>query len=140
MAASQHPPFLESKLTKRALSPCHPLDLASQECRCRGGVDAVCQMCGSDDKSAAAHEISNSAEDLRLGSWVPRDLSAILQVTGKSKQHNALDLRNNSGVQRLNRVIHHSGALAVTSGNDLGVRALRVSEVEEVVGSADGSG
>lgn len=97
-------------------------------------------MCGSDDKSSVAHKISNSAEDLRLGSWVAGDLSAILQVAGKSKQNNALNLRNNSGIESLNRVIHHSGALAVASGNDLGVRALRVSEVEEVVGSADSSG
>lgn len=92
----------------------------------------------SDDKSAIAHEIANSAEDLGLISWVPGNTSAILQVAGETEQDNALNLRHHRGVELLDGVIHHGGALAVASGNNFGVWALGVGKVEEGGGGADG--
>lgn len=95
-------------------------------------------MCGSDDKSATAHEIADSAVDLSLRSGVAGNPSEILQIAGEAEEDNALNLRHHCGVQRLDGVINHSGALAVASGNNLGVWALGVGKVEEGVGGADG--
>lgn len=97
-------------------------------------------MCGSDDKSAIAHEIANSADDLSLRSGVAGDLSTILQIAGEAEKDNALNLRHHCGAQSLDRVIDHSGSLAVASSNNLGVWALGMGEVKEGVGGADGGG
>lgn len=125
-------------LTNNPLSSSRPSDLASQECSSRGSVGAVCQMGRSDDKSATAHKIAGSAEDLSLSSRVPGNASAILQVAGEAEQDNALNLRHHRGIEPLDGVIHHGGALAVASGDNLGVWALGVGKVEEGGGGADG--
>lgn len=96
-------------------------------------------MCRSDDKSTAAYEIASSAEDLGLISRVAGDPSAILQVAGETKQNHALNLRHHRSIELLDGVRHHSSALAVASGNNFGVGALGVGEVEHGVGGTNGS-
>lgn len=93
-----------------------------------------------DEERAIAHLIAICADDLGLVSWVVGNASAILLVPGEAEQDNALNLRNNCSIELLDRVTHHSGALAVATSNDLGVRALGVGEVEEGGGGADGLG
>lgn len=93
-----------------------------------------------DDERATAYQIAGSTEDLGLRSGVPGNLSLVLQVAGEAKEDNALDLGHHRGVESLDGVIHHGGALAVAAGHDLGVGALGVGEVEKGGGGADGGG
>lgn len=87
-------------------------------------------MWRSDDNSAVAYDIANSAEDLSLISWVAGNTSAILQVAGETEQDNALNLGHYCSIELLDGVIYHGATLAVASGNDLGVWTLGVGEVE----------
>ena len=90
------------------------------------------------EQRAPAHRIRRIAVHLEPIARIIRDLPAVLQILGVTKQHNALDLVAHARRQFADRVAHHCRALAVPASDDRCIRALGAGQVEQALGFVDG--
>jgi hypothetical protein len=80
----------------------------------------ITQMAGIDIQSTTANAIVGVAPDPALVGRKVGDVAAVLLVSGVSKECHAHHLSLETGFQFGNDVVHHSGTLRVSTGNDFG--------------------
>ncbi|CAI6339234.1 unnamed protein product [Periconia digitata] len=100
-------------------------DLLIEKCRPLIRIRPIAQMSRKNKKSASAHRIPRSANNLRLGLVEARNLRIILRVLRVAVQNHTRDATLDVGGQLLNGAVVDGCALRVAAGHDDGIGTLR---------------